>query len=276
MAAGGAPGFPESLDRQAPLLEFIRGGGDPNTVVPAVGADGEPRLYAGMPLLTYAVTHNMANLANALFERGVNLEAEGTLGVTPLQEAILQGVDYRIIRLLLQRGANPTNGGTSGSSPLDYAETQLQEAREAENADAIRNYERIIKTLLQQPGVEETRYPEWPAEGVAVPEIELPAPAAGEPFNQNAPGRAISTLSLEAIRPGTRMVNFHGEREHGRFYTLEDFQGLVETRRRKKNPVSRGVINPENVSFYVARGGRGSRRRRATRKARKHWRSSRK
>jgi hypothetical protein len=147
------------------------------------------------------------------------------------------------------------------------AEERLQDARDAgADEDEIDNLQEIVDILLPHaPPI----YPVWPA---ADPEtIALNPPGENDPKNDDMPGRPVTVVGLSGIAPGTRMVDFHGERDLGRYYTLAEFEALPFADRRKKNPSTRQVIEPANVSYYIAEGGkrRKASKRRATRKSKK-------
>lgn len=107
------------------------------------------------------------------------------------------------------------------------------------------------------------------------------APVAQQqaPHNGNIalPNNATNTVSLEAIEFPQEMVDFHGERGYGRYYTQNTFNRLNP----RLNPITRQPIRNTNIRRYRAvaqaqapQGGR-KRTRKATRKQRKTRRSRR-
>jgi hypothetical protein len=70
---------------------------------------------------------------------------------------------------------------------------------------------------------------------------------------KSLPSNAEDAVTMENIRPGTRMVDFNGESARGRFYTAKTYNSL----RRKKgsslreNPFTRAPI--ESVLRYTAK-----------------------
>jgi hypothetical protein len=64
-------------------------------------------------------------------------------------------------------------------------------------------------------------------------------------------------ITLEAIQDGDIMVNFHGERNMGRYYKKNTYNSLSNP---KRNPYTRRNIGKNNVVTYKAKVG-GSRRR---------------
>ncbi len=63
------------------------------------------------------------------------------------------------------------------------------------------------------------------------------------------PSNAVNAITQIPIEKGTIMVNFHNEKEHGRYYTKSTYRQL---QRPKRNPFTREIINPQNVSKYKA------------------------
>ena len=61
------------------------------------------------------------------------------------------------------------------------------------------------------------------------------------------PATATNAVTFEAIENGTRMVDFHSEFEHGRFYTQQTFDRLPEP---KLNPYTRRPIT--TTTMYKA------------------------
>lgn len=76
----------------------------------------------------------------------------------------------------------------------------------------------------------------------------------------NVPKNSMNAILFTPIEDGTRMVNFHGERNFGRYYTANAYNALPKP---KRNPQTRRVIQKQNVRPYrahVVGGGKRSRR----------------
>jgi hypothetical protein len=71
------------------------------------------------------------------------------------------------------------------------------------------------------------------------------------------PKNAVNTITGEAIKDGDMMVNFHGERELGRFYHSTSYTQLNPPR----NPYTRRNINDGDVTWYYAKRLNGGKRR---------------
>ncbi len=63
------------------------------------------------------------------------------------------------------------------------------------------------------------------------------------------PSNAVNAISGEPIERGTTMVNFHNEKEHGRYYTKSTYNSLQSP---KRNPFTRQYIIPSSVIKYKA------------------------
>ncbi len=108
--------------------------------------------------------------------------------------------------------------------------------------------------------------------------VAAAAPAniyAGVPHEgvRNVPNNAENAIFMNAIAPGTEMVDFHDEAGHSRYYTLDGFRQLPMKMfpgvgRFKENPHTRQPIRPGNVTRYRKTGGR-RRRKGAVRKNRR-------
>ncbi len=110
----------------------------------------------------------------------------------------------------------------------------------------------------------------------ALATTENPYSTLGSPTSEKPVKGERNTILKDIIAPGTIMVDFHGESGHGRYYkktTFNSFQ-LEGDPPRKRNPYTREIIKPEDVTIYIAKGG--NRRQRKSRKARKAKRSTRK
>lgn len=90
----------------------------------AEGADVEERRLGDTDLtaLHTAVAVGHDDVCRRLLDAGADIEAKITDGTTPLQLAVIIGAKRRIVRLLLERGANPNVREESrGDTPLHYA-----------------------------------------------------------------------------------------------------------------------------------------------------------
>jgi hypothetical protein len=63
------------------------------------------------------------------------------------------------------------------------------------------------------------------------------------------PSNTVNSITQEPIVRGTKMVNFHNEREHGRYYTKATYNRLQSP---KRNPFTRELITPTNTIAYKA------------------------
>lgn len=86
----------------------------------------------------------------------------------------------------------------------------------------------------------------------------------------NIPAGSTNVVSLDDIREGDEMVNFHGEHGFGRYYKQSTFNQLpiMNSYLYKKNPTTRATITRNNVRKYKAHlvGGK----RKAARKTRRN------
>ena len=82
------------------------------------------------------------------------------------------------------------------------------------------------------------------------------------------PPGATNVITMDDIASGDEMINFHGERNRGRYYKKSTYNSLTSNRGVKKNPFTRAIIEPQNVKRYKAKGGTKRRRtlRRRTRR----------
>jgi hypothetical protein len=69
-----------------------------------------------------------------------------------------------------------------------------------------------------------------------------------------------NSITFDKIQNGNIMVNFHGEKNLGRYYKKSTYNALANP---KRNPHTRKNINKNNLTIYKAKVG-GSRRRKRT------------
>jgi hypothetical protein len=99
--------------------------------------------------------------------------------------------------------------------------------------------------------------------------VQPQAQAQPELEERGIPSNAENALSYNPIADGERMVNFHGESVHGRYYTKTSYNQIVPGRNgRKRNPYTKEPIEESEVQLYRARieGGGKTRRRRLRRR----------
>ncbi len=80
-------------------------------------------------------------------------------------------------------------------------------------------------------------------------------PNNGQRTNRNIPANATNAISTNTIENGTNMVNFQGEFGHERFYTKNTFDKLQphEYSGKKRNPFTQQIIEPGNITRYIAK-----------------------
>lgn len=67
-----------------------------------------------------ACNHNHYNVAQILCKAGANVNARGLDDDTPLHDAAIVG-QLRLVKLLVERGADPTVKNRKGKTPCDVA-----------------------------------------------------------------------------------------------------------------------------------------------------------
>jgi TATA-box binding protein (TBP) (component of TFIID and TFIIIB) len=82
----------------------------------------------------------------------------------------------------------------------------------------------------------------------------------------NIPAGTENAISFEAIQNGNVIVDFHGERNLGRYYKADTYNSITEP---KKNPFTREPIRAENTVRYKAKIVGGRRTRSGNRKIRR-------
>lgn len=95
----------------AQVEELLAAGADPN-------ADAVPR-YEGRPALFHAATFGYVEVAQALIDRGANVDYADPSGLTPLMVASLNGPPA-MVELLLSKGAS-VDVRAGGATPITEA-----------------------------------------------------------------------------------------------------------------------------------------------------------
>lgn len=114
--------------------------------------------------------------------------------------------------------------------------------------DFFQNIINVIEPFLIKPG---TNYPN-----------------NGKRVNRIIPVNTSNAVTYTNINDGANMVNFHGEFDHGRFYTrntFNKFQPHVYSGK-KRNPFTQQNIEPGNITRYKAKKPAAGGRRRKTMK----------
>ena len=84
---------------------------------------------------------------------------------------------------------------------------------------------------------------------------------------KDIPAGSEDVVNQMEIEEGTKMVDFHGEYDHGRYYPLEVYIEIMK--KSKQNPMTRQPIKEDEVVQYTAHIVPKAGRRRKTRKGRK-------
>ena len=140
-----------------------------------------------------------------------------------------------------QRDARPVTGQNYGQGFIEYEifDVPLFHIPQMNNENFGWNGE--------VGGPEVPNIPVNPYAGIAVGAAEV------------VPANAEDPILMRPFAPGEVMANFHGEAdlENPRYYSKETFNRieLEGVPRRKRNPVTRQVIEPGNVRFYTKAGG---------------------
>jgi len=97
------------------------------------------------------------------------------------------------------------------------------------------------------------------------PEVVHIDPSEGP---RDIPADTDDVVNLMPITEGMKMVDFHGEYDHGRYYPLEVYAALKAP---KLNPITRQPINDEDVVQYTAHivPKKAGRRRRQTKRSKR-------
>jgi hypothetical protein len=103
--------------------------GDVNQTRTLLARGADPNRPVGMngwPPLLHAVHKNQLGTAEALLERGADINRGGPEGMTPLMMAAGYGNDD-MVDLLLRRGADPNRKTAYGATALDFALTGVSD-----------------------------------------------------------------------------------------------------------------------------------------------------
>jgi ankyrin repeat protein len=85
----------------------------------------------GSTPLVYAASRRNYDVAELLLKAGADPNLKGRLGMTPIRWAVTNSSgDFRLVRLLLQYGANPWIRNDAGSDAVDYADTVFPDLAE--------------------------------------------------------------------------------------------------------------------------------------------------
>lgn len=114
-------GFASPENSLAVVQLLLASGADPNKRIdydsPISG-----RLDRGLTALMFAAT---ADVAQALLDAGASVDATDEHGVTPLMRAAGRG-GAEVVKLLIQRGANPNAKSKNGTTAADFARSKLE------------------------------------------------------------------------------------------------------------------------------------------------------
>jgi len=144
-----------------------------------------------------------------------NANAKNKNGTTPLMFAVENGIVETVGEFIKCPGIQVNLKDNRGRTALDY----LTDATNSNTTDKI-------VTLLCEKGAKHERCPE-----IDIGELELPSNAENE-------------ITKNHIKPGTNMVNFHEEYEHGRYYTKNTFDKFANP---KRNPMTRELIKKTRI-----------------------------
>jgi hypothetical protein len=178
-----------------------------------------------------------------------------------------------IIASLVVNGMNAVR-----ASKLYYIIHNELRAMNREPAPGAANMEPPPVNWIEPRHSIETRYAAGIIPGFFAPPptaANSPRPIAPAPVAAPAPPPIIPSIALPAnsenvitydpIQSGNVMVNFHGERNLGRYYKRSTYNGFGIDRQAgvKLNPFTRAPIRPANITVYRAEGGK---RRKITKK----------
>ena len=98
------------------------------------------------------------------------------------------------------------------------------------------------------------------------PEVVHIDPSEGP---RDIPADTDDVVNLMPITEGMKMVDFHGEYDHGRYYPLEVYIEIMK--KSKQNPMTRQPIDEEEVIQYTAHivPKKAGRRRRQTKRSKR-------
>jgi hypothetical protein len=194
-----------------------------------VNNNGETPLYI-------ASRNGHIEVVKILLAAGADINKANNNGATPLLIASQNG-HIEVVKVLLKAGADINKANNKGKSPIDVASLL--------SSLLVLGYDDIL-TLLKTYKIYKN------IENIGEKNIEK---------------NSKSNVLLDDITNGKNMVNFHGEYDYGRYYTKNSFNGLKVKGKRKENPITRKLIEPENVVKYKAKlvGGRRKTQRRRRR-----------
>jgi len=109
---------------QTPLHEAVVWNPDIGRELIKRGVNVNARDNNGQTPLHYAVIHRKAAMAREILDHGGDVAVKDKYGNGPLWNAVFHAKgDYRLVEMLLSRGADPNNKNNSQKSPLDFART---------------------------------------------------------------------------------------------------------------------------------------------------------
>lgn len=169
--------------------------------------------------LQMASLNNHLEIVKLLLAAGADVNVVDGDGSAALSMAVYKN-NVEIVKLLLDAGADKSIKNRYGKTALNYVKTD--EMRELFNPNAENNYSKSLQYM----------------------------------FRDRLSSNARNAVTLEPIQDGENMVDFHGERNLGRYYTKKTYNLLS----RKVNPFTRKPILPSNITSYKAGGGYNKRR----------------